>query len=242
MIEDKRGTLWGVGIGPGDPELITLKAVRIIQSCPVIAVPETYKKNTLALDILQKTVDLSQKRILTLTFPMSRDRRELDANYLKQADLVMQVLKLGQDAAMISLGDVSLYSTFGYIADIVSVSGFKVEAVPGITSFCAGAARLRMSLVQWDESLQILSASDPELTAALNRPGTKIIMKPQHHFDVLRDILQKSGKKVSAVTNCGLDGEKIYSDLSEIPENPGYFTLLFISDQIRKTIADSEVK
>ena len=115
----KKGTFYGVGVGPGDPELLTLKAIRAMEHCPVIAAPETRGEKTLALDIARGAVDLSQKTILTLEFLMTRDKQKLEESHRAQARAVMEYLDQGQDVAMLNLGDVSIYSTFSYLLEII---------------------------------------------------------------------------------------------------------------------------
>ena len=118
------GIFYGVSVGSGDPELITLKAVRIIEKSPVIIAPRT--KNSLALSIAQNTVDFSGKKIIFADFPMSKDENILSLNYSRIADIVCGELT-ENDVAMLNLGDISIYSTFSYIADIVQEKGFDVK-------------------------------------------------------------------------------------------------------------------
>ncbi|MDE5557562.1 MAG: precorrin-2 C(20)-methyltransferase, partial [Ruminococcus sp.] len=109
------GKLYGVSVGAGDPELMTLKAVRIIEKSAVIAVPRTSGKS-LALSIVEKTIDLSGKIIIYLDFPMSRDKKILSENYDKISEIICKNL-YENDIAMLSIGDISIYSTFSYIAE-----------------------------------------------------------------------------------------------------------------------------
>ena len=115
-----KGIFYGVGVGPGDPELITLKAVRCIEQCPVIAAPETKGEKTLALDIARGAVDLAGKTILPLHFLMTRDPGALERSHRAQAERIMEQLDAGRDVAMLNLGDVSIYSTFSYLLAIIS--------------------------------------------------------------------------------------------------------------------------
>ena len=121
----EKGTFYGVGVGPGDPELITLKAVRAIERCPVIAAPETRGEKTLALDIARGAVDLTGKTILRMQFLMTRDKQALEESHRRQARQIMEHLDAGRDVAMLNLGDVSIYSTFSYILEIVLEQGYR---------------------------------------------------------------------------------------------------------------------
>ena len=118
-MEVKTGVCYGVGVGPGDPELITLKAVHILERCPVIAAPQTKSGETLALDIVRGAVDLTGKTLLPLYFTMERDKALLHAAHEKAADAIQAHLDGGADVAMPNLGDVSIYATWGYLMDIL---------------------------------------------------------------------------------------------------------------------------
>jgi sirohydrochlorin cobaltochelatase len=113
------GILYGVSVGPGDPELITVKALRTMEKCPVIAVPRTGGTKTLALDIARQAMDLSGKEILYLDHRMVRDADTLRAQYREDAAILTEYLQQGKDVALLNLGDVSVYSTYCYIAEEV---------------------------------------------------------------------------------------------------------------------------
>ena len=141
-MEKRIGIFYGVSVGPGDPELMTLQAVRRLENCPVIAAPQTPKGGMLALDIAKGAVDLSGKTILPLRFAMSLDPAVQKAAHIEAARAVKEYLDAGQDVAMLNLGDVSVYATFGYLQEILEAEGCKTVMLPGVTSFCAAAARL----------------------------------------------------------------------------------------------------
>mgnify|MGYP000949113342 FL=1 len=111
----EKGKFYGVSVGPGDPELLTLKAKKILEKCSIIAAPVTGSGNMLALTIVEGAVDLSQKSIILLNFLMTADEAKLAASHQKEAKKVMDQLEKGMDVAMLNLGDVSIYSTFAYI-------------------------------------------------------------------------------------------------------------------------------
>ena len=110
-MEKRIGTFYGVSVGPGDPELMTLQAVRRLENCPVIAAPQTPKGGMLALDIAKGAVELSGKTILPLRFAMSLDPAVQKAAHIEAARAVKEYLDAGQDVAMLNLGDVSVYAT-----------------------------------------------------------------------------------------------------------------------------------
>ena len=118
-MEKRIGTFYGVSVGPGDPELMTLQAVRRLENCPVIAAPQTPKGGMLALDIAKGAVELSGKTILPLRFAMSLDPAVQKAAHIEAARAVKEYLDAGQDVAMLNLGDLSVYATFRYLQEIL---------------------------------------------------------------------------------------------------------------------------
>lgn len=136
----KQGIFYCVGVGPGDPELMTVKAVRTLEACPVIAAPRTKGGEMLALDIAKQAADLEDKLVLPLDFSMTREEDRRRAEYETGAQAIAECLKAGQDVAMVNLGDVSIYATCTRMAELVREKGFLVLMIPGVPSFCAVAA------------------------------------------------------------------------------------------------------
>lgn len=145
MEQRMTGTFYGVSVGPGDPELLTLQAVRLLRQCPVLAAPQTASGQMLALDIARRALgsELDCKTILPLQFAMSRDAAVLRASHETAASAVRPFLDAGQDVAMLNLGDVSIYATFGYLQEILQAQGYATAMAAGVPSFCAAAARYR---------------------------------------------------------------------------------------------------
>ena len=135
-----RGMLYGVGVGPGDPELITRKAERVIRQSAVLAVPDAGRGEKTALNIVGELAE--GKQLLSCAAPMVRDHEALDAAYERNADLVCAALDEGKDVAFITLGDPTVYSTYLYLHKKVVARGYDAEIIPGVPSFCAVAARL----------------------------------------------------------------------------------------------------
>ena len=138
----EKGIFYGISVGPGDPELLTRKAVRVMEECKVIATPQTKGENTLALDIASAAVDMSGKTILPIRFLMTKDKDALQKSHEEAADEIAAWLDKGEDVGMLNLGDVSIYSTFSYIHEILKARGYETVVIPGVPSFCAVAARL----------------------------------------------------------------------------------------------------
>ena len=141
-----KGVLYGVGTGPGDPELLTIKAVRTIESCPVIAAPQTADGAMVALDIVRGAVDLTGKTVIPVRFSMTRDVERRAAEHASLVRELVAHLDAVRDVALLNLGDPSIYATFQRIAPDVRARGFEARAIPGVPSFCAVAAALERDL------------------------------------------------------------------------------------------------
>ena len=229
-METRKGIFYGVGVGPGDPELLTVKALRTLERCPVIAAPQTKSGEMLALDIVRRAAVLEGKTILPLFFTMARDKSQQRAAHEAAADAIAAHLTAGRDVAMLNLGDVSIYATFGYIMDILRERGYEAVMIPGVPSFCAAAARLGLSLVSGETPLHIVPAGDP---ASLELPGTKVLMKAGKRLPQVREALTARGllEQAAMVEDCGLPTEKLYSSMGDVPEAAGYFATVIVKEQ-----------
>lgn len=228
MENKKSGILYGIGMGPGDPELITYKAVKRIEACPVIAVPCKNKADSVAYKIACGAVkNLQEKEIAELDMPMTKDPEIIDKKHKECAKKVMEYLKSGRDVAFLTLGDPTIYSTHLYINRLVEEEGFATSLISGVPSFCAVAARLNRGLVEKEEMLHLIPASYP-LDEALQLPGTKVLMKAGKKIPQMKEALRKTQAAVSMIENCGMENEKIYEGIEEIPDNAGYFSLVIV--------------
>ena len=156
------GTLYGIGIGPGDPELLTLKAVRLIRECGVIAVPGRDPRQSVAYRIaVQAVPELEEKEVFAVEMPMVKDPEILNASFQAAAAALEEKLREGRDVAFLTLGDVTIYSTYLYLYRRLEEKGYRTVMVNGIPSFCAAAARLNMGLAERAEELHIIPATYP---------------------------------------------------------------------------------
>ena len=226
----EKGTLYGVSIGPGEPELITLKAMNIISNSKYIATPHTGTGDSLALSIVSQAIDLSDKEIMKLEFPMTKDKDILAKSHEEAASAIADVLDTGNDVAMLNLGDVTIYSTFAYTMDKLLEKDYNVEVIPGVTSFCASASKLKIGLTTMNEPLHIIPATGIDLREALQMPGSKVLMKIGKSMPKLIEVLKELNleNNVCAVENCGLENEKIYNNLDEFDGKMGYFTIVIV--------------
>ena len=193
----KKGKLIGIGVGPGDTELLTLKAAKVLESIPVIFSPKSAKeKESIALSIvkplLEKRDDYKKVMIVEPIFPMIENKNELEKIWNSAADLVSQYLNTGRDVAFITLGDPSIFSTYSYLQKRL-VDDYEVETIPGITSFTACAAARNEALV---DSIVLMKAS---------RNSTKLELKIKN---------DKRDKDIYSVQNCTRENEKIVEGFS----------------------------
>lgn len=224
---------YGVSTGPGDPELMTLKAVCCIEKAEVLAVPRTMKKHTMALDIAAQAADIEGKEILYLDFSMSRDQEQRDREHRENAEKIVSCLQSGKTTAMLAIGDVSLYSTYGYVRGVVQEAGFPVETVAGVNSFSAAAAISGRMLTQPDQPLMIIPEQYDDVEEALRFPGTKVVMKPGRDSALWKEQLKNTGllDDSAVVINCGLPDQACYAKAADAPEKTGYFTLVLVNSE-----------
>lgn len=225
-----KGKLYGIGIGPGDPELLTLKAVRLIREADVIAVPGKVKTETVAYQItVQAVPEIADKECLEVYYPMSKDPEVLERCHTEAAMQIEAVLREGKTVAFLTLGDTSVYSTYLYVHTKILEMGYEAEIISGITSFCAVAARLNIGLVEKAEELHVIPASY-QIEEALKLQGTKVLMKAGTKMGEVKKLLMESGQNVVMIENCGMPGEKIYHSAQEIPEDAGYYSLIIVKE------------
>jgi precorrin-2/cobalt-factor-2 C20-methyltransferase len=234
------GKLFVVGVGPGDPELMTLKAVKILKEAPCIFVPKGREEgSSLALSIVQKALALDGREIVEAYFPMMKTRGGADAGVLGAAwdDIVRAVLArldAGIDAAFITIGDPSVYSTFFYLYDrlLALRPELAIEFIPGISSINAAAARARVPLGLGNERIVVLPANYLEtLRETLEKYETVVLMKVNKVFDAVKDALIRAGlaKKAVYVARAGMEDERVIKDITSVrDEDLNYFSLVIV--------------
>ncbi len=231
----KYGTLYGIGVGPGDPDLITLKAVKILQrvSC-VFAAASSRNSHSLA----ERTISPHLREdtpVVRLNFPMTRDRTKLTEAWEKNARSIMKVLETGEDAALITLGDPMTYSTFGYIMRTMTSQTplVPIRIIPGITSFQAASAATGWVLAEGEESFAVVSgALGPDrLREVLEHTDTVVILKVYRQYRKIMEALKEldmTGRSV-LVSQCGLSDEKIvWEPMENMNGTPPYLSLMLV--------------
>ncbi len=226
----EKGILYGVGIGPGEKELITLKAVRILKEADVIALPDSASNKNRAFEIIKEYIE--NKEVIYCPMPMVKDKNILQDYHAKSAEMIMGHLDKGKTTAFATLGDPSIYSTYMYIHRIIQNKGYHVEMVPGVTSFCASAARLNMSISDGSVPLIIIPASYKDNKELLQLKGSKVLMKSGRHIARVKSEIKELGliDNTYMVENCGMDNEKVYYDFNDVDDDSSYFSLIIVKD------------
>ena len=226
-----KGIAYGVGVGPGDPELMTLKAVRLIRENEVIALPGKDPRETTAYQIAVRAVpELAKKELVPICMPMVKDRQRIDEAHRKGAETLETYLDQGRNVVFLTLGDPTVYCTFSYLQHYLEADGYPVELVSGITSFCAAAARLGIPVAEWDEPIHILPAAH-KTEDRLELEGSYVLMKSASHMKEVKALLKASGRSVGAVMNCGMVNEAVYRSADEIPDDASYYSLIIAKEK-----------
>ena len=216
----KKGKFIGIGVGPGDPDLLTVKAVKTLNKVDVICAPKSSKsKPSVALSIINPVLHNRESEYETLEplFPMIEDKKELQKYWADAAQVIIEKLDEGLDVAFITLGDPSVYSTFSYVFKIIEGRDFETMVIPGITSFTGCAASAKMQLAEKDEIMVIVPKVDERLSQIMACGDTFVIMKTSRHSDMLEDIINqdKRDKEIISVQNCSMKDEKIFDGFVE---------------------------
>lgn len=230
-MEQKKGRLTGIGVGPGDPELMTLKALRILRESDAVILPGENAKETVAYKIAYPVCpELEHKELISVHMPMTKDPQKLEASHAQAALEIMNRLDQGQNLVFLTLGDPTVYSTYLYLHKRMKEAGYQAEIISGITSFCAAAARLGIGLVEKAEQLHIIPASY-QIEEALKLEGTKVLMKAGRKMPQVKQMLQELDADVQMIENCGMPDEKIYCSAEDIPDHAGYYSLIIVKEK-----------
>lgn len=236
MCHDNRikGVLYGIGLGPGDPELLTLKAARLLKEADVVLVPKGKKTGESVARLIVTAAVGEDLPFRELIFPMEKDPIVLEAHWKQAAETTAKELDEGKTIVFVTLGDVSLYSTFSYLSQALEkVGDYRIERVPGISSIQIGAARLSRELALGSGSFGVypLPENIEDLDSALEEHETVVVMKIGGRLEELREFLRSRNLESSAgfIRRAGLPGEVIAPSMSELPEDSeGYLSLALL--------------
>ncbi len=229
------GKLYGVGVGPGDPELITVKAVRVIKEADIIFTAASSKNTySLAVEIASPYISAST-RIEKLSFPMTKNVSEVETAWTENARQISKSIKQGKTAVFLTLGDPTTYSTFGYILKKMKciMPEANIETIPGITSFHAASARMNRILVEGEQSLLITSgAFGGEPLRQSGNVENVAIMKAYKNIEDINKALKETHlhENSVAISHCSRENEQIIEDIDSLETRaPDYWTLILAS-------------
>lgn len=227
------GKLYGIGVGPGDPGLLTLKAKEILDKCGIIAYPvRKVGEGSTAFDIIRQVVDVSEKSIEEFLFSMDPDDSVREKCRADAMDKMCRLLDNGEDIAMVTLGDVGVYSTYMYIDNEIASRGYETEVVPGIPSFCHGAALAGMPLMIGNEGLAVVPVAKENsklLHEALRNFDNVVVMKAFKSMNLIAgemDELEIPRSGATVVSNVGMEDQ--YIGPLDLEREYGYFTTVIV--------------
>lgn len=237
MMRQTEGTLTGVGVGPGNPELLTLAAVRAIRECDCVLLPNEKKEECYAYQIVRQVVpEIDEKEICPMQFPMTKDADVLRAAQERCFAVVQERIGLGQKLVFLTIGDPSVYSTYQYIHRRAQAAGVPASMISGVPSFCAVAARLGISLGDQDEEIHIIPGSYA-VEDTTDYTGTRIYMKSGKKLKQLIDMLrtelarrEQQGEtlEIYGVSNCGLPDEIVMQGVDALTQAASYLTIVIV--------------
>ncbi|MGE4248674.1 MAG: precorrin-2 C(20)-methyltransferase [Parvibaculaceae bacterium] len=224
------GTFYGLGVGPGDPELLTLKAWRIISQAPVIAYPAANGNDSLARSIAAPFIPEDVIEI-AIAVPMRREREPAQDAYRAAAQAIANHLDAGRDVAFLCEGDPLFYGSFAYLLTRLAGS-YLTQVVPGITSITACAAAIGRPLAARNDILKVLPGTldAQRLRQEIAASDAVAIMKVGQHFEKIRGVLDELGlaEKATIIEKATRDEEKI-TRLADVPEGERpYFSTILI--------------
>lgn len=231
------GILYGIGVGPGDPELMTVKGAALLGECLHVFVPKARTEaNSLALSIA-KTYLREQAEIHELVFPMSADEEELSAHWRKNAYKINDILRKREDACFITLGDPYLYSTFIYLVRELRQlqPEVRIVSIPGVTAFSAAASLCAFPVGEGRDGVTIIPAVEDldHVRRVLQDKGTVILMKIGRRLREVIDLLEEEGVIHGSVfvSRVGMADQRLETDLRNLrdaaPET-GYLSIILV--------------
>lgn len=229
-------TVYAVGVGPGDPELLTRKAERVLRSADVILAPVSNPgEASVALGIIREFIDESRQEVIVHQFPMTSDRSRLVPSWQEAAALIAAHAEAGRSVAFITIGDPLFYSTFIYLLRILRDQWpqLPVEIIPGITSINAAAAEASLPLVEGDEKMVVIPATAglEQIKAALETCETVVLLKVKPLFSEIVGLLRSTGREQRTVfvERVGSSRQIVLTNFTEIAaHSPDYLSLMII--------------
>lgn len=231
---------YGIGVGPGDPELLTIKGLNALKAADIIIAPKArLKGESVARDIVEKVLDV-EKEFIELEFPMTKDKEDLAKRYQNAAQLIKEKIDEGKSVAYLTIGDPLLYSTYIYLLNALQeeATDLKIETIPGIAAYSATASRLNYSLAEKDERVCIcpVPESVEELRNIIESNDAIVIMKVAKKLPQVMDLLEEMGllKETVLGSRVGFEDEKLVSGAAgsfDVAEKEGYLSTLIVRNR-----------
>lgn len=223
--------LYGIGVGVGDPELMTVKAVRALEESDVVILPRANTKNySTAFEIAKRYMRDDIEKVF-VDFTTVDDDKTREDDRIEYAKVVNRCVEEGKTMSFITIGDPMTFSTFVYVMELLEKK-IEVESIPGITSFASVTSRLNTPLVMGDETLKIVPVSkDTDIAGEIESADNIIFMKVTRNLERLKEAFRKTGnmENVVLISNCGKESEKIFYDLEDITRDDiSYFSTILL--------------
>ena len=235
-IRNTSAVCYGVSVGPGDKNQITLEAISIIKECDVIFLPSFPKEDCVAYKIVKNMIpEIDEKELCLETFTMSKDVSVMEKRHEEIFENARKNLDAGKNVAFLTLGEVTLYSTYLYIHEKLIKAGYESVLVNGISSVQAICAKLSIPLALGKEEVHIFPNAE-NLDKKLSYDGTKIFMKTRKNLsEVILKIQEYCNNNersyAAGISNCGMPGEIVAENSNELEKLDGYFTVIIVKDR-----------
>ena len=232
----KKGKFYGIGVGVGDPENITIKAVKRLHEVDVIVLPEAKSgEGSTAFNIVKEYVKTDVKQLF-LEFPMIKDVEARKIFRKNNADKISVELENGKNVAFLTIGDPMTYSTYTYVLEHIA-DDVEVETIAGITSFNSIAARLNIPLMIGDEDLKVVSVNKKtDIYKEIENNDNLVLMKISRNFEKIKKAIIETGNKENAVivSDCGKENEVVYWDIENVKEIPYFSTMILKREGVKE--------
>lgn len=214
----KNGVFYGIGVGPGDPELLTVKAIHAIESADVLIAPKTEKKEgSVALSIAKPYLK-PDVEIVYQVFPMVKGFEQNDSAWEANKAEILALLRAGKNVAFLTLGDPMFFSTYIYVYRLLEHEDVRIETIPGIPAFAAIGSQVGYPIVEGNEVLTIIpaTAEQEKIERAMEASDNVVLMKVYKNFPEVVAMLEEHDLAENAVlvSRAGLEGEQIFHDVA----------------------------
>lgn len=224
-----KGRFFVVGVGPGDPELLTVKAIKTIEKADVVVVPKSHTTEDSTAHNIAKGYIKENSELLPMSFPMQGKQTDWSAAWQENADIIKKHLNEGRTVVFITLGDSMFYSTAIYVLRIIEDAGYETESIPGITAFCAIASKAKFPIVEGDDTLLIMpaTADDEIIDKAMQLGSNLVVMKVSYNGEIFDKLAQNGYDNAVMISRAGLPDEMITRDFKEFTDKkPNYLSTI----------------